>query len=144
MDYGVFSLTRMHEAWLEKRDNREAIRHGLLRSGRVILSAALLVVVVTAAFAFTRISLTKELGIGIALAIAFDALLLRMALVPALMCYLGRANWWMPAWLDRIIPDTGHEGGAWVAWRRRAKPAAAPQRRPRSRKVAAPSTGDSR
>lgn len=119
MDYGVFSLTRMHEAWLQTGDNRESIRRGLLQSGRVILSAALLVVVVTAAFAFTRISLTKELGIGIALAIALDALLVRMALVPSLMCYLGRANWWMPAWLERALPDTGHEGGKWQAWRRR-------------------------
>ncbi|NLT35667.1 MAG: MMPL family transporter [Gaiellales bacterium] len=120
MDYGVFSLTRMHEAWLKTRENRESIRCGLLQSGRVILSAALLVVVVTAAFAFTRISLTKELGIGIALAIALDAMLVRMSLVPALMCYLGRANWWMPAWLERLLPDTGHEGGTWRAWRRRA------------------------
>ena len=141
MDYGVFSLTRMHEAWLETRDNRAAIRGGLMQSGRVILSAALLVVVVTAAFAFTRISLTKELGIGIALAIALDALLLRMSLVPALMCYLGRANWWMPAWLERIMPDTGHEGGKWRAWRRRDRAAAPgrpapPAKRPPGRRTA--------
>lgn len=125
MDYAVFSLTRMHEAWLELGDNRAAVRRGLMQSGRVILSAALLVVVVTAAFAFTRISLTKQLGIGIAVAIALDALLLRMSLVPALMCYLGRANWWMPSWLDRIMPDTGHEGGKWRAWRRRQRTGAA-------------------
>ncbi|NLE73550.1 MAG: MMPL family transporter [Actinobacteria bacterium] len=143
MDYGVFSLTRMHEAWLETRDNHAAIRSGLIQSGRVILSAALLVVVVTAAFAFTRISLTKELGIGIALAIALDALLLRMSLVPALMCYLKRANWWMPAWLDRILPDTGHEGGVWRAWRCRER-VAAPGRGTTATEVAAPSRGTSR
>jgi putative drug exporter of the RND superfamily len=118
MDYGVFSLTRVHEAYLGSGDNRLGVRHGLVQSGRVILSAALLVVVVTAAFVFTSISLTKMLGLGIAVAIVLDALLVRLSLVPALMCYLGRANWWLPAWLERLLPDTGQMGVSSGARRR--------------------------
>jgi RND superfamily putative drug exporter len=99
MDYAVFLLTRMHEHWDSSRDNRASVGAGVVRSGRIVLSAALLVVVVTGAFAFTRISITQMLGLGIALAIIADALLVRMALLPASMCYFGAANWWMPAWM---------------------------------------------
>jgi len=96
MDYAVFLLTRMREAWKETGDVRKSIGTGLVSSGRVVLSAALLVVVAIGAFAFTGVSATKMLGVGMALAIIFDALLIRMALLPAAMCYLGKANWWAP------------------------------------------------
>jgi len=103
MDYAVFLLTRMREAWVSSGDNRQSIGAGLISSGRVVLSAALLVVVVTGAFAFTSVSATKMLGVGIALAVIFDAFLIRMSLLPAAMCYLGRANWWAP----RISQEVG-------------------------------------
>jgi putative drug exporter of the RND superfamily len=96
MDYAVFLLTRMKETWLSTGDSRASIGEGLVRSGRVVLSAALLVVIVTGAFAFTSVTATKMLGVGIALAIVFDALFIRMSLLPAAMCYLGRAAWWSP------------------------------------------------
>ena len=69
---------------------------GITRTGRIIASAALLVVIVTGAFAFTNISQTKMMGLGIALAIIADTILIRLTLLPAIMAYLGRANWWWP------------------------------------------------
>jgi uncharacterized membrane protein YdfJ with MMPL/SSD domain len=104
MDYAVFMLTRTHERWNRTRDNRESIITGLTRTGRIIVSAALLVVVVTGAFAFTSISQTKMMGLGIALAIIADTVLIRLILLPAIMAYLGSANWWWPSfeWVKGI------------------------------------------
>ena len=96
MDYAVFMLTRMHEHWKRTGDNRESVVIGLVRTGRIIVSAALLVVIVTGAFAFTSIAETKMLGLGIALAIIVDILFVRLTLLPAVMVYLGKANWWWP------------------------------------------------
>jgi len=96
MDYAVFLLTRMREAWTETGDTRLSVGAGLIRSGRVVVSAALLVVIVTGAFAFTSVAPTKALGVCIALTIVLDAVLVRMALLPASMCLMGAANWWAP------------------------------------------------
>ena len=96
MDYAVFLLTRMHERWNRTHDTRESVITGVTRTGRIIASAALLVVIVTGAFAFTNITQTKMLGFGISLAIIADAVLVRFTLLPAIMVYLGRANWWWP------------------------------------------------
>jgi RND superfamily putative drug exporter len=96
MDYAVFLLTRMREEWHQSGDNRASVEHGLVRSGRVVVSAAVLVVIVVGSFAFTSVSATKVLGVGIALAVIFDTVLIRMSTLPAAMCYLGRANWWSP------------------------------------------------
>ncbi len=101
MDYAVFMLTRMHERWHRTGDSRESVSAGLVRSGRVIVSAALLVVIVTGAFAFTSISTTKMLGLGIALAIIVDTLFVRLTLVPAVMAYLGKSSWWWPKFRRR-------------------------------------------
>jgi RND superfamily putative drug exporter len=101
MDYAVFMLARMHERWHRSADNRESVTIGIVRTGRIIVSAALLVVIVTGAFAFTSIGTTKMLGLGIALAIVVDTLLVRLTLLPAVMAYLGRANWWWPDRLKR-------------------------------------------
>lgn len=97
MDYAVFMLTRMHERWYRTGDNHESLVTGLVRGGRIVVSAALLVVIVTGAFAFTNIAETKMLGLGIALAIIVDTVLIRLTLLPAVMKYLGRANWWWPS-----------------------------------------------
>jgi putative drug exporter of the RND superfamily len=97
MDYAVFMLTRTHERWNRTHDNRDSIITGLTRTGRIIVSAALLVVIVTGTFAFTNVTQTKMLGLGIALAIIADTLLIRLTLLPAIMACLGRANWWWPS-----------------------------------------------
>ncbi len=111
MDYAVFLLTRMHERWNRTHDNRESIVTGVTRTGRIIASAALLVVIVTGAFAFTSITQTKMLGLGISLAIIADAVLVRFTLLPAIMTYLGRANWWWPRseWTKKL--GGGRRGG---------------------------------
>ena len=102
MDYEVFLLTRMKEVWDRTGDNQEAVARGLERSGRIVTSAALIVVVVAGSFAFADIVLIKALGIGMALAVALDATVVRALLVPATMRLLGRWNWWLPARLRRL------------------------------------------
>jgi RND superfamily putative drug exporter len=115
MDYEVFILTRTKEIWDRTHDNTEAVARGLERSGRIVTSAALVVVVVAGSFAFADIVLIKALGIGMAIAIALDATVVRALLVPATMRLLGRWNWWMPAPLERFMdahlpaPEAGVE-----------------------------------
>jgi RND superfamily putative drug exporter len=103
MDYEVFLLTRMKEVWDRTGDNVEAVAGGMERSGRIVTSAALIVVVVAGSFAFADIVLIKALGVGMAIAVALDATVVRALLVPATMRLLGRWNWWMPARLDRLL-----------------------------------------
>ncbi len=103
MDYEVFLLTRMKEVWDRTGDNTEAVASGLERSGRIVTSAALIVVLVAGSFAFADIVLIKALGIGMAIAVALDATIVRALLVPATMRLLGRWNWWMPAALERLV-----------------------------------------
>jgi putative drug exporter of the RND superfamily len=103
MDYEVFLLTRMKEVWDRTGDNREAVARGLERSGRIVTSAALIVVLVAGSFAFADIVLIKALGLGMALAVALDATVVRAILVPATMRLLGRWNWWLPASLERFL-----------------------------------------
>ncbi|HEX2756057.1 MAG TPA: MMPL family transporter, partial [Candidatus Limnocylindrales bacterium] len=102
MDYEVFLLTRMKEQWDRTGDNQEAVARGLERSGRIVTSAALIVVVVAGSFAFADIVLIKALGLGMALAVALDATVVRALLVPATMRLLGHWNWWLPAALRRV------------------------------------------
>jgi RND superfamily putative drug exporter len=102
MDYEVFLLTRMKEQWDRTGDNQEAVARGLERSGRIVTSAALIVVVVAGSFAFADIVLIKALGIGMALAVALDATVVRALLVPATMRLLGHWNWWLPSGLRRL------------------------------------------
>jgi putative drug exporter of the RND superfamily len=105
MDYEVFLLSRVQEEWQRTRDNDESVAVGLERSGRIISSAALIVVVVTASFVTADVVIVKALGLGIALAVTIDATLVRALLVPATMKLLGSANWWIPRWLDRVLPQ---------------------------------------
>ncbi|MFL5709846.1 MAG: MMPL family transporter [Chloroflexota bacterium] len=106
MDYEVFLLSRMKEVWDRTHDNVEAVAGGMERSGRIVTSAALIVVLVAGSFAFADIVLIKALGVGMAIAVALDATVVRALLVPATMRLLGKRNWWMPAWLDRFV--SGH------------------------------------
>jgi RND superfamily putative drug exporter len=103
MDYEVFLLSRIREEWERTQDNQQSVVTGLERSGRIITSAALIVVVVTGSFVIADVVLIKALGVGIALAVALDATVIRALLVPATMRLFGSWNWWIPAWLDRIL-----------------------------------------
>ena len=105
MDYEVFLLSRIREEWEVSGDNRESVAVGLQRSGQIITSAALIVVVVTASFVSADVILVKALGLGIAIAVFLDATVVRALLVPATMRLLGDWNWWIPKRLERVLPD---------------------------------------
>jgi RND superfamily putative drug exporter len=96
MDYEVFLLSRIREEWLRTYDNRQAVVRGLEKTGGVITNAALLFVIVTGAFTFTSLIATKEIGLGMTVAVVVDATVIRSLLVPATMRLLGRWNWWLP------------------------------------------------
>jgi len=104
MDYEVFLLTSVRQAYLRSGDNRAAVAEGLGATGRVITSAALIMVAVFVAFIAYPDPLVKVFGVGLAVAIAVDATLIRGFLVPSTMVLLGRLNWWCPRWLDRVLP----------------------------------------
>jgi RND superfamily putative drug exporter len=102
MDYEVFLLSRIREEWLRTRNNRHAVALGLEKTGGVVTNAALLFVIVTGAFTFTSIIITKETGLGMTVAVLVDATIIRSLLVPATMRLLGRWNWWLPG---RLVPS---------------------------------------
>ncbi|SEC43322.1 MMPL family transporter [Streptomyces sp. TLI_105] len=104
MDYQVFLVSRMYEEWLETGDNRRAVRVGLAETSRVINSAAVIMISVFLAFVLSGDRVIAMFGIALAAAVALDAFVLRTLLVPALMHLLGGANWWLPKWLDRLLP----------------------------------------
>ena len=99
MDYEVFLLSRIKELHDAGHSNDESVRLGLQRSGRIITSAALIIVVVFTGFVFGDLLVIKEVGLSLAVAVLIDATLVRMLLVPATMTLLGRANWWCPRFL---------------------------------------------
>jgi RND superfamily putative drug exporter len=110
MDYEVFLVSRIYEEWHRTRDNRLAIARGLAATGRTITAAAAIMVLVFAAFILGGERVIELFGLGLASAVALDALIVRSALVPALMLLCGRANWWVPGWLDRALPRLNVEG----------------------------------
>ena len=119
MDYEVFLLSRIKERYdvgiqggheNRRRINKRAVAEGLASSAAVISSAALIMVCVFAVFVLTGVPSIKQLGLGTAVAIAIDATLVRLILVPAAMELLGEWNWWLPKWLDRLLPHVGLEG----------------------------------
>jgi putative drug exporter of the RND superfamily len=110
MDYEVFLLSRVREHYLLTGDNTEAVVHGIAGSARVITSAALIMVSVFLGFVATDDPFIKMFGLGLATAIAVDATIVRMVLVPALMQLLGDRNWWLPGWLDRLLPSVDPDG----------------------------------
>jgi RND superfamily putative drug exporter len=110
MDYEVFLLSRIREAYDATGNNTESVARGMAATGRVITSAALIMTVVFLSFVADPSPLVKMLGLGLSTAILLDATIVRMVLVPATMALLGRANWWLPGWLDRRLPHVGTEG----------------------------------
>jgi RND superfamily putative drug exporter len=110
MDYEVFLLSRVKEEYERSHDNGAAVADGLSATARVITAAALIMVTVFGSFVFGDERVIKEFGLGLAVAIFVDATVVRMLLVPATMELLGDANWWLPKWLDRILPNVHIEG----------------------------------
>jgi len=121
MDYEVFLMTHIKEAWTRTGDNKRAVIAGVATTGRVITSAALIMVSVFFAFIINGDPTVKQFGVGMGVAVAVDATLVRCLLVPAVMVLIGRANWWFPRVLDRIVPNFSIEGEEWF----RARDAAA-------------------
>jgi RND superfamily putative drug exporter len=110
MDYEVFLLSRVKEEWLRTGDSRTSVADGLATTARVITAAALIMVFVFGAFLLEPDRVTKLMGVGLATAVLLDATIVRMLLVPATMELLGDRNWWIPKWLDRILPNIEVEG----------------------------------
>lgn len=104
MDYEIFLLSRVQEEVLRGRSNDEAVVLAVGHTARIITSAAVIMFIVFVAFMFGRVVATKSIGLGLAVAVALDATLVRLVLVPAFLKLAGRWNWWLPAWLDRRLP----------------------------------------
>ena len=109
MDYEVFLVSRIREEWAASGDNHYAVRTGQATTGRVIVAAATIMICVFGSFILSGQQITGEIGLGLAAAVLLDAFILRTFLVPALMHLSGRANWWLPGWLDRILPHLSIE-----------------------------------
>jgi RND superfamily putative drug exporter len=115
MDYEVFLLSRIHEAWITTRDPHRAVAIGIGGTARVITTAAAIMVVVFASFVLSTDPTVKMLAIGMAFAVLIDATLVRMILVPSIMSVLGKHAWWMPRWLEPVVPQLRLEGSAAAA-----------------------------
>jgi putative drug exporter of the RND superfamily len=105
MDYEVFLIRRIQEEWKRSRDNRRSVATGVEHTARPIAAAAAIMVAVFGSFVTANLLELKQLGFAVAVGIAIDATLIRLVLVPALMRVFGDWNWWLPAWLDRILPN---------------------------------------
>ncbi|TML42594.1 MAG: MMPL family transporter [Actinobacteria bacterium] len=112
MDYEVFLLSRVREEYLISGDNATAVADGLASTARVITAAAAIMIAVFMSFVLGDLRVLKLLGLGLATAILIDASIVRMVLVPATMELLGKANWWLPRWLDRVVPRISVEAPA--------------------------------
>jgi RND superfamily putative drug exporter len=116
MDYMVFLMSRIREEHVHGLKTREAVEHGIAAIGRVVVAAALIMGTVFAAFILTSDRISKEFGLLLAIAILTDALIIRMTLVPAFLTLLGEKAWYIPRWLDRVLPkvtiEPPHEGEA--------------------------------
>ncbi|MGI9126520.1 MAG: MMPL family transporter [Mycobacterium sp.] len=109
MDYEIFLLTRIRERYLQSGDTRDAVAYGVATSARTITSAALIMIAVFIGFAFAGMPLVAQLGVACAVAIAVDATVVRLVLVPSLMAMFDQWNWWLPGWLARILPSVDFE-----------------------------------
>ena len=115
MDYEVFLLTQIQEHYKESGDARQAVVDGLASTGRVITSAALIMVCVFSSFILTDDAVIKQFGVGLSVAIAIDATVVRCLFVPAVMTLMGRAAWWLPAPIGRVLPKISVEGEEYFA-----------------------------
>ncbi|RDG34764.1 MMPL family transporter [Streptomyces corynorhini] len=112
MDYEVFLVTRMREAYVHGERPGEAVVTGFRHGARVVVAAAVIMIAVFAGFIGSSESMIKMIGFGLAIAVFFDAFVVRMAIVPAVLALLGKRAWWLPRWLDRLLPNVDVEGEA--------------------------------
>jgi RND superfamily putative drug exporter len=110
MDYEVFLVSRIYEEWHRTGDNRLAVTRGLQATGRTITAAASIMVLVFGSFLLGGNVVIKMFGLGLAGAVLLDAAIVRMVLVPALMLAIGKLNWALPSWLERVLPRLNVEG----------------------------------
>lgn len=110
MDYEVFLVTRMREAYVHGERPGEAVVTGFRHGARVVSAAAVIMIAVFAGFIGSSEQMVKMIGFGLAIAVVFDAFVVRMAIVPAVLALLGHKAWWLPRWLDRILPNVDVEG----------------------------------
>ncbi|MFF7280393.1 MMPL family transporter [Streptomyces griseorubiginosus] len=110
MDYEVFLVTRMREAYVHGESPSQAVVTGFKHSARVVAAAAVIMMAVFGGFISSSESMIKMIGFGLAIAVFFDAFVVRMAIVPAVLALLGRRAWWLPKWLDRALPNVDVEG----------------------------------
>ncbi|MET8855447.1 MMPL family transporter [Streptomyces sp. NPDC004579] len=110
MDYEVFLVTRMREAFVHGEKPGQAIVTGFKHGARVVTAAAVIMIAVFSGFIGSSESMIKMIGFGLAIAVFFDAFIVRMALVPAVLALLGKRAWWLPKWLDRVLPNVDVEG----------------------------------
>ena len=110
MDYEVFLISRMHERWTQTREHSRAVAEGLALTGRVVTAAAAIMVCVFLSFMLGEGRIIKEFGLSLASAVFLDALVVRCLLLPAVLHLVGERTWWIPAWLDRVLPRLNIEG----------------------------------
>ncbi|MFA3875607.1 MMPL family transporter [Streptomyces sp. MMCC 100] len=110
MDYEVFLVTRMREAYVHGQSAAESVTTGFTHGGRVVAAAAIIMISVFSGFILENDAMIKMMGFGLAIAVLFDAFVVRMAIVPAVLALLGTKAWWLPKWLDRILPNVDVEG----------------------------------
>jgi RND superfamily putative drug exporter len=109
MDYEIFLLSRRHEEWAHTHDAPRAIRQGMMTTGRIVTAAAAIMVVVFASFLLDPGRMLKQFGLGLAVAVPLDAVIIRCLMVPAMMQLFGTRAWWLPAWLERWLPRVALE-----------------------------------
>jgi RND superfamily putative drug exporter len=112
MDYQLFLASGIREAYVHGKSPKDAINYGIHLSRAVVIAAALIMVTVFGGFAFNHLTLVRPIGFGLAIGVLIDAFLVRLILVPAIMSLLGKSAWWIPKWLDRILPDVDVEGSS--------------------------------
>ena len=112
MDYQVFLVSRMREEHVHGADPVTSVRLGFAHGARVVLAAALIMISVFSSFVFSGSAQISPIAFALAIGIVFDALVVRMTMIPAAMTLLGKSAWWLPRWLDQIIPNVDIEGAA--------------------------------
>ncbi len=127
MDYQMFLVSGMRESYVHGQPARAAVRSGFSSGARVVAAAALIMVSVFSGFVFSHLTMARPIGLGLAVGVLLDAFLIRMTLTPAVMSLLGDKVWWIPQWLDRVLPHLDVEGSALVD-KQRPQPRVAPER----------------
>ena len=112
MDYQLFIASGMREAFVHGASARAAVVAGVREARAVVTAAAIIMIAVFGGFMFSHLAMIRPLGFGMAVGVLFDAFVVRLLLMPALMHLLGRSAWWLPRWLDRILPDVDVEGAS--------------------------------